>query len=169
MLKARLTVHAVTALSEVVAFVTPSVEGKLVTDYLLEDGTGTGQANGVFAERYTLAPLETEVIDLGGLTDDLGQALRFTAIKFLVVQAAATNQSYATLKPNGTHPWTAPFGSASDVVNIARDGGVLVLGNGGANGWPIVEDSSDKLLLSNPSASESIQIDLMVVGVGAFS
>lgn len=167
--RARFTVHAETNLAEEIAFVTTSAAAPIAADFPLDDGTGTGEANAVFAERFNLAPEETEVIDLGGVTDELGQALRFTAVKFLVAKAAAANAAAATLKPNGTHPWVAPFGSSSDTLKIAAAGGVVTLVNAGGAGWAVSEDSADKLLLSNPSLTESLVVDVLIVGVGAFT
>lgn len=167
-LRARLTLHAETELSDQIAFVTPSALARLVSDHILTDGTSTGEANAVFAERFTLSPEETEVIDLGGLTDDLGQSLRFSAVKWVMVKAADANTAAATLKPNTAEPWLAPFNAVTDTLNIAAEGGAIALVNAGTTGWLVAEDSADKLLLSNPSTTATLDIDVVIVGVGVF-
>jgi hypothetical protein len=164
-LQARLTVHATTELYDQVAFVEPSATAKLVLDHLFKDGDGAGEADASYSERFVLSAGGSEVIDLGGLSDDLGSPVVLAAVKFLVVQAAAANAASATLRPNTAEPWLEPFVGADDTVRIPP-GGALVLANPAAAGWPVTENVADKLLLANPGAA-AITVDLMVVGVAA--
>lgn len=164
-LKARLTVHATTELYDQIAFVEPSATAKLVIDQAFADGDGTGEADASYSERFVITAGGSEVIDLGGLSDDLGSPVVLAAVKFLVLKGAAANTASATLRPHTSDPWLQPFVGADDTVRIPPGGG-LVLANPAGAGWPVAANSADKLLLANPGASP-ITVDLMLVGVAA--
>lgn len=168
-LRARLTIHTETETSDVIGFVTPSAVARLVSDYILTEGVDTGQANALFNERITLSPLETRVVDLSGLINDLGQSLTFTSVKWIIFKADKANLSVITLKPAASRGWLAPFNAVSDTVRIAAKGGVLVMANPTESGWPVVFSSTDRLLLTNPSVSFAGIVDMMIVGVGDLS
>jgi hypothetical protein len=167
-LTSKLTINARADLAATDGFVTPTAKIALDFSTALADGTGTGQANAVHSERYTLAPSGTQVIDLSAITDDLGQSVAFTAIKFIAVKAASANAANVTLKPNTTEGWIAPFNAAADTLKLAA-GGFTVLANPATTGWAVVNNTTDKLLLTNTSGAASVEIDIVIVGVGTIS
>lgn len=167
-LTAKLTINARADLAATDGFVTPTAQIALDYSAALADGTGTGQANACHSERYTLTTSGTQVIDLSAITDDLGQGVAFTAIKFIAVKAAAANAAHVTLKPNGTEGWLAPFNAVADTIKLEA-GGFTVLANPAAAGWAVVNNTTDKLLLTNTSGAASAIVDVVIVGVGTIT
>lgn len=167
-LTAKLNINARADLAATDGFVTPTA--KITLDYgaQLADGTGTGQANACHSERYTLGASGTQVIDLSAIVDDLGQNVAFSAIKYIAIKAAAGNAAHVALKPNGTEGWVAAFNAAADTLKLAA-GGFTVLANPAAAGWPVVDNTTDKLLLTNSSGAASAVVDVVIVGVGVIS
>lgn len=164
-LTSKLTASIRADLAKTAGFVTPTAQINLAYSSSLTSGTGTGQANAVHSERYTIAQSGTQVIDLSAITDDLGQSVAFTAIKQIIVTAGSANAAVVTLKPNGTEGWVAAFNAAADTLKISA-GGCVVLANPEGAGWAVVDNTTDKLLLTNTSASASATVDVVIVGVG---
>jgi hypothetical protein len=167
-LTATLNINARADLAATDGFVTPSARIALDYGIQLASGTGTGQANGVHSERYTLGISGTQVIDLSAIVDDLGQNVAFTAIKYVAIKAASSNVAHVNLRPNTTEGWTAPFNAAADTIKLEA-GGFAVLANPAAAGWAVVNNTTDKLLLTNTSGAASAVIDVVIVGVGTIT
>ena len=164
-LTTKLNVIVTAALGAVRGFVTPTANAELSYSASLESGTGTGQANGVHSDRYTIAASGTQVIDLSSITDDLGQAVALAAVKLIVIRAASGNAADVTVKPNGTGGFIAPFNAAADTLKLAP-GGAIVLANPAAAGWTVTATTADKLLLTNTSGAAAATVDVMIVGTG---
>lgn len=165
-LTARLSIIATAALAATRGFVTPQANAELSYSASLESGTGTGQANGVLSDRYTIAASGTQVINLSSITDDLGQAVALAAVKLMVIRGASGNAADVTVKPNGSGGFIAPFNAAADTLKLAP-GGCIVLANPAAAGWTVTATTADKLLLTNTSGSAAATVDVMIVGQGA--
>lgn len=165
-LTTKLTIVSTASLAAVRGFVTPQANAELSYSASLTSGTGTGQANGVHSERYTIAASGTQVINLSTVTDDLGQSVAFTAIKLIVVRGADANAADVTFKPNSSGGFVAPFNATADTLKLAP-GGCIVLANPAAAGWTVTATTADKLLLTNTSGAAAATVDVMIVGQGA--
>lgn len=134
----------------------------------LADGTGANQANAVASKQYTLAASATQVVDLGtgGLTDDVGNALSFTAVKAILVKPSLA--AGVQLEPNGTEGFADWVKAAGDGVKIAAGGCFLLAAPDGA-GLSVSNNVDDKLLLTNLSGSVSAVVDVVIVGVATLS
>lgn len=164
-LSTKLTVSVSAALAAARGFVTPTANAQIDYTASLDSGTGTGQANGVHSERYTLIASGTQVINLSSITDDLGQSVALSAVKLIVIRAASGNAADVTVKPNGSGGFVAPFNAATDTLKLAP-GGAIVLANPAAAGWTVTATSADKLLLTNTSGAATATVDIMIIGTG---
>lgn len=165
-LTARLLVHLEAALGKSAALDHSDAAARLVIDQAAAYGFGTGGVELLAAQSYSIPASGTQVIDLGALTDPLAEGAVFGVVKLLMLKPSRANPGAATLKPNGTNPWLAPFNSSTDVVR-AEPGGLVLLGNMAGAGWAVVEDSADQLLLTNTSGAGAAAIDVMVLGIAS--
>jgi hypothetical protein len=133
----------------------------------LDSGTGTGQANICLAKRYTIAAAGTQLIDLGvgAQTDDLGSAIDFTAVKAIMIKAAAANGAAVQLGPNSTEGFADWVNGATAAVRIAA-GGMFLLAAPESTGLGVANNSDDKLLLTNLNGSGTATVDVLIIGVG---
>lgn len=133
--------------------------------YTLEDGTGVGQANQLYAAQVTVPAGGNLDLDLsGGLTNFRGATITFTKVKLAV---------FAVVAPDGTKKvWVGPQG----VTNAAQ----LWFKGAGADaaeevfrhaqhvhpdaGWTVTAGTGDKLRLANPGGAD-VLVDVLMVGV----
>ena len=116
------------------------------------DGTGADQANAVYVDAFSIATASNLDIDLAGsLVDPLNQALVFTAIKAILIEADATNTTNLTLG-NGSNPFVGPFGAGAQTLSIAP-GGIVMLANPSAAGWAVSAGTADILRIANAAGA----------------
>lgn len=138
----------------------PVLQSKFIN---LADGTGADQANAIYIDDFSIAASGSQNYDLAGaLTDRLGNLLVFTAVKaiYLVADAANTNN---IILGNGATPFIGPFGAAVHTLTVGP-GGVLLLAERTAAGWPVVAGTGDILKLANSGAGTAVVGTLVVVG-----
>lgn len=119
------------------------------------NGTGADQANNIFADDFTITGAGTQSYDLaGGVTNALGAALTFTAIKALIIKNTGT----APLALGaGTNPFRGWLADATDKINIPA-GGLLVLTDPSAAGQAVTAATGDLLALAGTDAAGTIII-----------
>lgn len=118
-------------------------------------GSGADQANNVFADDFSITGASTQTYDLaGGLTNSLGQALTFTAIKALIiVNTGAAALTYG----GGGAPFLGWLGDATDEITIPA-GGLLVLTDPTAAGQPVTAATGDLITIGGTDAAGTIII-----------
>lgn len=127
-------------------------------------GVAAGKANLVFADTRTLAASATEDLDLAGsLTDLFGAVLTFARIKAILVAAAAANTNDVVVGGTGSNQFVGPFGAATHTQKVSP-GGVLLLANPSAAGWPVTASTADLLKVANSAAGTSVTYDIVIVG-----
>lgn len=130
----------------------------------LPNGSGSGQANKVFADKRTLAASATENLDLAGsLTDPFGQTLTFTAIKAIFIKAAAGNTNNVVVGGAGSNTFIGPFNDATDKI-VVKPGAVALI-TAPATGWTVTAGTGDILLVANSSSGTSVDYEIVIVGV----
>jgi len=88
----------------------------------LTNGTAADQANAVWHDERTLAAT-SETLDLQTLTDALGLALTFAAIKAIVIKNSATTTAFDLAVGNAAaNPWSACFSDPSDEIIVPPNG-----------------------------------------------
>ena len=138
----------------------PVLQAKFIN---LVDGTGADQANAIYIDDFSIAASGALNYDLAGaLTDRLGNLLVFTAIKAIYLVADAANVNNIILG-NGATPFIGPFGAATHTVTVGP-GGVVLLAERTAAGWPVVAGTGDILKLANSGAGTAVVGTLVVVG-----
>jgi len=130
----------------------------------LLSGAGADQADMVWHDRRTLAPLADDSLDLaGGLTDGLGRTLTFKRVKGIFI---ANRSAAGTLSAGGgANPFATWVLNAGDGV-IVRAGGCILAWSPDATGYVVTADTGDKLLLHNESGA-SLTYDIVLIGASA--
>jgi hypothetical protein len=123
----------------------------------LVDGDGLNEADRIYSDRRTLNGSAAEELDLGALTDPLGDAVVLGHIKGLFVAPSG-----GAVAVGGHASGPAMFGDASDEV-LVRDGGFLLLAAPDATGYAVTADTGDLLQVSNQGAA-TITYDIVIVG-----
>jgi len=144
---------------------TISDNSKVEYDRTLEDGTSTDQADKIWHDERTLVATSSEDLDLSALTSTLfGDTLTVSLLKIktvFIVNLSNVTGDELLVKPSPVNPWTAPFGSTSDLARVPADSCLLLTNR--KNGWTVVPGGSDSLRIDNPTAS-SITYRIVIVG-----
>lgn len=144
---------------------TPVVPLAVTDTFRLTTGTGTGQADKMWASTRTLTASATEDIDLAGvLTDQLGAALTVVKLKLLRITADAAN----TNNVNVTRPASngVPlFLAASDGIPVLP-GGIFEWCAPGA-GVTVTPSTGDLVTITNSAGSTSVVYNIVVIGTSA--
>lgn len=131
----------------------------------IESGTGSQQADRVYAKTITLAASATQSLDLSGaLTDPIGGSAVFAKIKAIAVRASAGNTN-GVIVGNVTNGFVGPFGAATHQVTIPPGGCFLV--SAPDAGWSVVAGTGDLLRVANAGAGTSVTLDIIVIGTSA--
>lgn len=141
-------------------------EAPVSTRTLIEfaDGSGSGQANKVFADQRTIGASSNESLDLAGsLVDPLGATLTFTKIKALLAKAAAGNTNNVVIGGAGSNTWVGPFGDATDTIAV-KPGGVALLVAPDAAGWAVTASTGDILKIANSGGTTGVTYDIVIIG-----
>lgn len=127
------------------------------------NGTGANQATHVWSDTRTLAASATENLDLaGGLTDALGNALTFTAIKAIRVRAASANTNNVVVGGAAMNAFLL-FSDATDKISV-KPGGVFLYCDPSAAGTAVTAGTGDILLIANSGAGTSVEYDIEIIG-----
>lgn len=128
----------------------------------LANGSGAGQANQVFHDTRTVASGATDSLDLAGvLQNAIRQSVVFTAIKLVIVKAAAGNTTILSVTRPAANG-VPIFAAASDACPVGPNG-VFVWCSPGA-GVAVTAATGDLLDIVN-AAGASATYDVIVVGV----
>lgn len=134
-------------------------------EQVYDDGTAAEQAQVIFADTRTIAATSSSNIDLaGGLPHPLGGTIAFTAIKELLIVAAAANTGNLLFGEGVASAFVGPFGASAVGLEVPP-GGILHLRNPGATGWAVAAGSADVLAAENLGAG-SADFDIIIVGEG---
>jgi len=131
----------------------------------LANGTGAGQATQYWSDTRTITASGNEDIDLaGGITNALGATLTLTAVKCIIVSAAAGNTNNVNVSRPSSNGFIGPFLASSDGLAI-KPGGFIVLSEGGsAAGWAVTAGTGDLLNVANSAGSTSVTYTIHVFG-----
>lgn len=142
---------------------TPSMPFLLNEVVSFTPGALAGQANLVFADNRTIAASSNDDLDLNGsLPGPLGGTLAFTAIRAIIIRAAATNTNNVVVGAAASNQFVGPFGAATHTLAI-RPGDELVLTARGA-GWTVTPATGDILRIANSGAGTPVSYDIILLG-----
>lgn len=127
------------------------------------DGAGMNQAEQVFAQTAQLAASAVDSIDLaGGVSNALGQALTFTKIKAIVVEAAVDNQGTISIGGNA-NALSSIFGDPADTL-VLKPGSAFVLTGPDAAGYAVTATTADVLDITNDDGVNTADYTITVIG-----
>ncbi|WP_257556423.1 hypothetical protein [Sphingobium sp. CFD-2] len=128
----------------------------------LSTGTAADQATHTYVKDFSLASGANTTFDLAGsLTDDLGQACVFTAIKAILLISDSDNTTNLTLG-NGSNPFVGPFDDGTATVTV-KPGGAFMISDPSATGMAVAAGTGDILKLANGSGATATGT-LVIVG-----
>jgi len=131
----------------------------------LTDGTGPNQANRRWVSQRTLAASASESIDLSGvLVDAFGAVLAFTAIKAILIVAAAGNTNDVIVGGAPSNGFVGPFGAVAHTAAVRPGGELLFVAPG--TGWTVTPATGDLLRILNGGAGTSVTYDITIIGIG---
>ena len=126
----------------------------------LTDGTGAGQADGIFTADTSLSGGSVDSYFLAaGLSDFYGDQVEFTAIKFLMLEADLTNTGPLVV---GGGTFAGPFGDPTNTIELGP-GDTLTWQTVSANGWPVADGADEFRVSSDTDALYK----LTIVGVSS--
>jgi hypothetical protein len=137
----------------------------------LTTGTGSGQADKIWADTRTLTASSSEDLDLVGtaLTDAFGVAFSVLRVKGLLVAADSTNVNNVVVGANVANGWATLFGptGASGGTVTVRPGGFFCAGCTDATGWATTAGTGDLLHIANGGAGTSVIYSIVIIGSSA--
>lgn len=143
---------------------TPRFDGELDCGLRLEDGSGANQASRAWHDQRSLGASAAEELDLsGGLVDEFGYAIVFTAIKALMVRAAAGNTNDVVVGGASAYAFLGPFAESADKL-VLPPGGFVLLVHPDA-GWTVTSSPGDLLRIANGGAGTAVTYDIVLVGI----
>ena len=142
-----------------------SVKHPLDVLLTIASGTGATQCNRVWTRKdQSLAASSSETWDLAGaLTDSLGAACVFTALKVIALYAKPANTNNVVIGADAAH--VVIFDAALDSVSI-RPGQVFLMTNLTTAGWTVTGTSADLIKIANSGAGTPVIYDLALLGIG---
>jgi hypothetical protein len=132
----------------------------------LADGTGSGQADKIYADTDTIAASGTKDWDLAGvLVDDLGVALTFVNVKGIFLAASSANTNNCVIGAAAATQFVGPFGAATHTIAV-KPGQFFAI-TAGLTGWAVGAGASDLLRVTNSAGGTSVTYDIMIIGTSA--
>lgn len=129
----------------------------------LESGTGSYQANALFADQRTLAASTTENLDLAGvLTDPLGSTLTFATVKAIQVCAADGNTNNVVVGGADSAQLAGVFSDTSDKV-VVKPGGCFIW-VAPKTGATVTATTADLLQVGNSSSGSAVTYNVVIIG-----
>jgi hypothetical protein len=152
-----------------------------ITDYLnlnyrWVDGTGVGQNDLVWSDRFTIAGGDTAIIDLAPLaldlgggagsiaqTDTFGNAITFVEVTAICISNRETVAGSRTVSfgPGAGNPFLWLFLNASDLISIVPAGGYTQWSD---QAQTVGAGASDTLRFINTDGANAVSLDLILVG-----
>jgi hypothetical protein len=130
-------------------------------DIGITSGTGSYQADLMYAASRTLAASATDNLDLSGvLTDALGSVLAMAKVVAIYIRARDANTSDLTIG-NGANPFVGPFGAAAHTLTVSP-GSPQMLTNL-KTGWTVTPATGDILKIVNGAAAAATY-DIVILG-----
>lgn len=132
----------------------------------LDNGTGAGQADLMFADTRTLAASATENLDLAGsLVDPVGSTLTFVTIKVIKVCAATGNTNNVLIGGAASNTMLGIFDDATDIVRVKPGGCFIWIAP--KVGATVTASTGDILKAANSSSGTSVTYDIIIIGTSA--
>lgn len=130
----------------------------------LASGVGAFQGDALYVDQHSIPGSGTVNLDFnaGGLVDAIGGAFVPVRLKAILIHSLPANlNDLNVIRPSTTG---VPFlGAAGDMV-VLVPGSHLLLSNPSATGWAVTAGTGDIIELTNAAATNTILIDVLIVG-----
>lgn len=127
------------------------------------DGTGAGQADTVWSDKRTLGDGANENLDLSGaLSTAFGTTMALTAVKAIMIKAAAANTTNLTVTAPAVNGVAGLFAALDDGI-VIKPGGVFLWADPSAAGVTVTAATADLLNVAN-GAGAAATYDVIVLG-----
>ena len=136
--------------------------GGFTQQEIFTNGTGANQAGNLFHDQRTTNDTGESLDLAGGLNNALNEVITFTAIKALVIRAAATNTLNVLVGGAAANAFVNWVASATDIIAI-RPGGTLALIAPDATGYAVTAGTGDLLKIA-ASAAGNVTYDIFILG-----
>ncbi len=135
---------------------------KLTIRNNLSNGTGSGQASQMWHDTRNLGASATENLDLAAsLTNAFGVTLTFTTVKFILVQAAATNTNSVQFQRH-TSAGVPLFMAALDGISLAP--GEWFCFASPTTGKTVTATTGDMFTVTNSAGSTGVDYSIVIIG-----
>ncbi len=135
----------------------------------LTAGTGSGQADQIFADTRTLAASATETHDLAGsgasLHDPFGASLSFARIKVVRISAACGNTNNVVVGNAASNQFAGPVSAATATTTLPPCGVLVWIAPN--SGWAITDSSNDLFKVANSSSGTGVTYTIVIIGASA--
>lgn len=130
----------------------------------LTNGTGSGNANFAYQDQLTISASSSTTVNLFALTDAFGNAIAPARAKVVAVRLTSSTDTAATLNVGAaaSDVW-CPFADDTD-IQVVRYQGWWVIACLDATGY-VIDNTNKNLKIANNSATQSVTVDLVVIGV----
>lgn len=132
----------------------------------LTNGTGSGNANFAYSDQITIASSSSTTINLYSLTDRFGNAMAPSAVKLFAVRLYSSSDTAATISIGGStagNEWLSLLPNSSDLITVRYQGSFIAMCKD-ATGYA-VSNTNKNIKITNNSATQSVVVDVVVVGV----
>lgn len=147
-------------------FAAPEFNLPYADDIVMRTGTGTNQADKLFADQRTITASSSEDLDLAGvLTDPLGATLTCVKLKAIYIKAAAANTNDVLVGGASATQITGLFSNVNDVI-VVKPGGVFLWVAPQA-GIAVGASSTDLLKVANSSSGTGVTYDIVLICTSA--
>jgi hypothetical protein len=132
--------------------------------YSFTDGAGANQMDAIWSDERTIAASGTDDLDLaGGLTDAFGAVITFARVKFIYLEADATNSNNVLIGGAAANQFLNWLQSPTDKVLLTPGGMQLVISNTAA-GYAVVAGTGDILRVANGAGGSTVKYRIILGG-----
>lgn len=129
------------------------------------NGAGLNQVQQIWTDLRTVAASSNDDINLTSLTNGFGAAIVFTSIKAIMIKAALANVNDLLIGDAAT-PFASFFGDPEDII-VVKPGGMILLSNPSAAGYPVTASTNHLLRVANSSSGSSVDYEIFLYGATA--
>lgn len=141
----------------------PAMPFALAETIAFTAGSSNGQANIVFSDNRSIAASSNDDLDLSGvLSAVFGGTIAFTAIRAIIIRAAAGNTNNVVVGNAASNQFLGPLGAAAHTIAI-RPGDELVMTARNA-GWTVTAGTGDILRIANSGSGTPVVYDIIILG-----
>lgn len=132
------------------------------------NGTGANKADLIYAVQLTIAGAGSTTVNLSSapVKDFFGTNIVMARIKFMLLWLTNLSAATSVAFGNAANPVINWISAGTATVKV-NNGGVFLIGDPGATGYPVTAATADQLKVLNNDATNTATVNLAVVGSSA--